>query len=99
MIPGLDFPPLFPRKGTRHCLRMKTTKRDIEPLLTPAQVAKLTGLDLKALYRRRRNGTGPAFLKLGSGRAGAIRYRASAIRAWLRECECRSTDDYMAGRK
>jgi hypothetical protein len=38
---------------------------DFDPLLHPAQVAKLLGVSLSWLAKSRLNGTGPRFIKIG----------------------------------
>ena len=43
---------------------------EIDPLLHPAQVAKLLGVSLSWLAKSRLNGTGPRFIKIGR----AVRY-------------------------
>lgn len=67
--------------GTRS-LSQKTRE-----LLTEAEVSEWLGLSQPTLSRHRRNGTGPAFVRLSTRRIG---YRRSAVEAWLTEREhCR----------
>lgn len=58
-----------------------------DPLMTPAQVANLTGFTLRALSGRRARNEEPAYIKMGSGAKARVRYRRSTIEAWLRSCE------------
>jgi predicted DNA-binding transcriptional regulator AlpA len=53
-------------------------------LLTEAEVSEWLGLSQPTLSRHRRNGTGPAFVRLSTRRIG---YRRSAVEAWLNEHE------------
>ncbi len=53
-------------------------------LLTEAELSEWLGLSQPTLSRHRRNGTGPAFVRLSMRRIG---YRRSVIEAWLRERE------------
>ena len=52
--------------------------------LTEAEVSEWLGLSQPTLSRHRRNGTGPAFVRLSMRRIG---YRRSAVEAWLSERE------------
>jgi hypothetical protein len=52
----------------------------IEPLMTPAQTAELAQTTENDLYRHRIHGSGPPFIVVNKTR---IRYRPSAVRAWL----------------
>jgi predicted DNA-binding transcriptional regulator AlpA len=52
--------------------------------LTEAEVSEWLGLSQPTLSRHRRNGTGPAFVRLSTRRIG---YRRGAIEAWLNERE------------
>ena len=49
-------------------------------VLTEAEVSEWLGLSQPTLSRHRRNGTGPAFIRLSSRRVG---YRRSTVEAWL----------------
>jgi len=60
-----------------------------DPLLPPEVVAELTGLTRSRLAKLRMSGDGPRYVKLGK----AIRYRRSAVEAWLSQLERRSTTD------
>ncbi len=56
----------------------------IDEILTEREVSDWIGLSEPTLFRHRRNGTGPTFIRLSARRVG---YRRSAIEAWLRERE------------
>jgi predicted DNA-binding transcriptional regulator AlpA len=58
--------------------------RKTRELLTEAEVSEWLGLSQPTLSRHRRNGTGPAFVRLSTRRIG---YRRSAVEAWLNERE------------
>lgn len=51
-----------------------------DTLLSSADVAKITGLSPSTLAHRRANGSGPPYIELSRNR---VRYRASALRAWI----------------
>jgi predicted DNA-binding transcriptional regulator AlpA len=61
----------------------------LEPLLSVAQVAKLTGRAVSTLEKDRLTGYGPRYVKLGR----QVRYRPADVRAWLSERVRRSTSD------
>ena len=61
--------------------------------LTPAEVAKITGLCIGTLANMRVEGTGPEFYKYGKGPSGAVRYSESAVLAWREAHLRRSTSD------
>ncbi len=52
------------------------------PLLTPREVADALGVSTLTLYRRRRDGTGPRFVRVGPR---AIRYPREWVDAYLHE--------------
>ncbi|WP_432064154.1 helix-turn-helix transcriptional regulator [Streptomyces sp. C10-9-1] len=52
-------------------------------LLTPKQVQAEYGFSPQLLANYRWQGMGPAYIKTTPGRAGRIKYRRSAIEAWL----------------
>jgi hypothetical protein len=60
-----------------------------DPLLPPEVVAELTGLTENYLAKRRMAGDGAPYVKIGK----TIRYRRSAVEAWLSQLERRSTTD------
>ena len=51
-----------------------------DALLTTEQVAEMLGMSTDAVRMKRYRGDGPAFIRLGHS---SIRYRASAVDAWL----------------
>jgi predicted DNA-binding transcriptional regulator AlpA len=57
---------------------------DQPEILTERQVARWLGLSEPTLFRHRRDGTGPTFIKLSARRVG---YRRSAVEAWLQSQE------------
>jgi predicted DNA-binding transcriptional regulator AlpA len=68
--------------------RLKTLQERAlsDPLLTQEQVSNLLGASISTLYRLRRTGTGPAWIKIG----GAIKYRHSSVQAYLDTAEAAS---------
>lgn len=54
-----------------------------DPLLTPREVEAEYGFTLTALRNWRYMGEGPDYIKTSPGRGGRIKYRRSAIEAWL----------------
>jgi predicted DNA-binding transcriptional regulator AlpA len=52
---------------------------ELDPLLHPAQVAKLLAVSPSWLAKSRLNGTGPRFIKVGR----AVRYAMSAVREYI----------------
>ncbi len=62
----------------------------IDPLLPPAFVAELVGVDTKWLAgarEGRKTIQGPPYIKLGEGRTAPIRYRLSSLIAWMSSFE------------
>ncbi|MFD5790719.1 helix-turn-helix transcriptional regulator [Streptomyces sp. NPDC127037] len=57
-----------------------------DELLAPRQVQSEYGFSLQTLANWRWTGVGPTFIKLSPGRGGRIRYKRSAIEAWLDSC-------------
>lgn len=53
-------------------------------LVPTAEAARLVGVTGKTLREWRCAKTGPAWLKLGSGRQGRVFYRLTALEAWVR---------------
>jgi predicted DNA-binding transcriptional regulator AlpA len=53
-------------------------------VLTELEVSEWLGLSQPTLSRHRRNGTGPAFIRLSTRRIG---YRRSAVETWLTKLE------------
>jgi predicted DNA-binding transcriptional regulator AlpA len=62
----------------------RTEWQKTRELLTEAEVSEWLGLSQPTLSRHRRNGTGPAFVRLSTRR---LAYRRSAVEAWLNERE------------
>jgi predicted DNA-binding transcriptional regulator AlpA len=60
---------------------MSNTNHDI---LSERQVSDWLGLSEPTLFRHRRDGTGPAFIRLSARR---VAYRRSAVEAWLTDRE------------
>ncbi|MFG2759476.1 helix-turn-helix transcriptional regulator [Streptomyces wuyuanensis] len=58
-------------------------RRDPEELLTPADVGAMTKLGRQTLANMRWRRTGPAYVKLGRGRAAPVRYRRRDVEQWL----------------
>src|SRR5262249_43927509 len=57
---------------------------DNQQLLSERDVSNWLGVSEPTLFRHRRNGTGPKFIRLSARR---IAYRRSAIEEWLKACE------------
>ena len=62
---------------------------EIDPLLHPAQVAKLLGVSHSWLAKSRLNGTGQRFIKIGR----AVRYAMSAVREYVLSRQRNSTSE------
>lgn len=56
-----------------------------DEMLTRKQAAELLGIDPHTMACWRSRGTGPAMVKFGAGRSAGVRYRRSAIEAWIRD--------------
>jgi predicted DNA-binding transcriptional regulator AlpA len=65
---------------------MANTQQEI---LTERDVSDWLGLSEPTLFRHRRDGTGPTFIRLSARR---VAYRRSAVEAWLRERELKSSN-------
>ncbi len=61
-----------------------------DPLLTDADLERLSGRPRSWFAKQRMTGDGPRFLKIG----GKVRYRRSAWEDYLRQCERTSTADH-----
>ena len=57
---------------------------DQPEILSERQVARWLGLSEPTLFRHRRDGTGPTFIRLSARRVG---YRRSAVEVWLSQRE------------
>jgi predicted DNA-binding transcriptional regulator AlpA len=55
-----------------------------QEILSERQVSDWIGLSEPTLFRHRRNGTGPAFIRLSARR---VAYRRSTVEAWLSQRE------------
>lgn len=53
------------------------------PLLTTEKMAAYLDCAPRTLMCQRVNGGGPPYVKLGSGKKAAVRYRMSDVLAWL----------------
>lgn len=62
---------------------IRTTDTKSDELLTREQVAAMLGIESHTLACWRSEGRGPALIKFGRGRSAAVRYRRSAVEAWL----------------
>ncbi|MFD4972273.1 helix-turn-helix transcriptional regulator [Streptomyces sp. NPDC058424] len=54
-----------------------------DELLTPKQVHEQYGFSPQTLSNWRWSGIGPSYIKTSPGRSGRVKYRRSAIEAWL----------------
>ena len=61
-----------------------TTPTAIEPLFDTNDVAAAAKLSPRTVERRRAEGTGPEFVRIGR----SIRYEPSAVRAWIARLRC-----------
>jgi predicted DNA-binding transcriptional regulator AlpA len=61
---------------------MPTTNNTLNTLLTDYDVARVTGLSVATIRRRRLYKLPPKYLKISS----AVRYRPEDITAWLDSC-------------
>jgi predicted DNA-binding transcriptional regulator AlpA len=57
-----------------------------DPLLTERELSTWLGISEPTLFRHRRDGTGPSFIRLSTRR---VAYRRSAVEEWLRTREQR----------
>ena len=62
---------------------------DIDPLLHPAEVAKLLGVSSSWLAKSRLTGTGPRFIKVGR----SVRHTRSALREFILSRQRHSTSE------
>jgi len=75
------------KKGPARGAPAKTN--EIDPLLHPAQVAKVLGVSLSWLAKSRMTGTGPRFVKIGR----AVRYALSAVLEYIKSRQRNSTSE------
>lgn len=57
----------------------------MEQLLTPTQLAEWLQVSASTIRSWRAKGTGPVFLRFGSGPGADVRYRRSDVEQWLVE--------------
>jgi predicted DNA-binding transcriptional regulator AlpA len=62
-----------------------------DEILTEREVCNWLGVSEPTLFRHRRDGTGPKFIRLSARRVG---YRHSAVEAWLSQREQQHTNLY-----
>jgi predicted DNA-binding transcriptional regulator AlpA len=62
----------------------------VQELLTERQVSDWLGISEPTLFRHRRDGTGPTFIRLSARR---VAYRRSAVEAWLNHRERHSLSE------
>jgi predicted DNA-binding transcriptional regulator AlpA len=60
-----------------------------DPLLSERELSRWLGISAPTLFRHRRDGTGPNFIRLSARR---VAYRRSAVENWLRAREQRRID-------
>jgi hypothetical protein len=65
-----------------------------DPLLKEDKAAEFLDVAVKTLQNWRILGTGPRYVKLGPGLRAPVRYRRSALAAYLERCECQSTSEH-----
>jgi predicted DNA-binding transcriptional regulator AlpA len=65
-----------------------------QEILSERQVSDWIGLSEPTLFRHRRNGTGPAFIRLSARR---VAYRRSTVEAWLSLRERQALSDADGG--
>jgi predicted DNA-binding transcriptional regulator AlpA len=61
-----------------------------QDILSERQVSDWLGLSEPTLFRHRRDGTGPRFIRLSTRR---VAYRRSAVEAWLSQRERKALSD------
>lgn len=59
---------------------MASAAHNIEPLLTPDEVAQMLGMKPSTLVRWRRLKQGPPYVRVGHR---TVRYQPEAVRAWM----------------
>lgn len=72
------------------------TVSDKDDLLTTAETAAHLGIKINTLEIWRTKGRGPEFIKLGDAPQAPVRYRKSAVVAWLEQRRYASTSAYTA---
>ena len=67
-----------------------------DPLFKEDKAAEFLEVAVKTLQNWRALGTGPRFVKLGPGMRAPVRYRRSALVAFVNRCERQSTSEHAA---
>ncbi|HEY9678869.1 MAG TPA: helix-turn-helix domain-containing protein [Drouetiella sp.] len=62
-------------------------------LLTQEQVAQMFGVSAKWVERKRSEGGGPAYVKLGTGLRAPVRYNLQTVVAWFESQERSNTSE------
>ena len=62
--------------------------------LTTIEVAEMLRLSRRTLEGMRVAGTGPRYLKAGTGKRSRVLYREADVLAWLERFQFRSTSEY-----
>ena len=65
----------------------------LDEILTEREVSDWLGVSEPTLFRHRRDGTGPVFIRLSTRR---VAYRKSAVEAWLQNRERQTLDEPLA---
>jgi predicted DNA-binding transcriptional regulator AlpA len=76
-------------KGGEAYMNAPAKPGTLDPLLHPADVAKLLKVRLSWLAKSRLSGTGPRFVKIGR----AVRYAESAVRDFVKSRQRNSTSE------
>ena len=63
---------------------MAITDKFQDPLLTTEEFAEYALIHPVTAIKMRTAGTGPEYIRTGSGRGQGVRYRKSAVEKWLR---------------
>lgn len=72
---------------------MVTTSNSIETLLNEHDVARITGLSVASVRRRRLLRQGPQYVKIGR----AVRYRWKDVAAWIENSSAQEPDSNNCG--
>lgn len=62
---------------------MDTRKNNTPMLLNTDEAAKAIGFSQKTLESWRLHGTGPKYVKIGTGKRSAVRYRPADLATWI----------------
>jgi excisionase family DNA binding protein len=68
-------------------------------LLTTREAAQYVRLSRSTLERKRLDGSGPPFVKLGLGKRARVVYRRTELDHWLRTLSFASTSQYCPTRR